>query len=271
MGVRKMRKASKLKTIKRPVIITIVLIIFLAVFIPSLGVSAQSKQEIGSGVSALESTTHSAASIEDLRVMETGTDDYYVYADWNPGVETTSGADGYIDTNGNLGDPGAEYIIFAGGVSEWGDQTAYIYRVETAGDPNMHPDNPDDPGPIALRTFTLVSSHDLGTIYGHTNAFYIDDTGIYYGARYKKDDAYGGIYHWDFDWTPIGWEVSTAPPESDTPSQFTGAQTLARNPNTGDWWTCLENRKLCTNGMDHRGSISLLTRLLVAGIMMDWR
>lgn len=160
-------------------------------------------------------------------------DDYFLYATWNPGVGYTTGVNGYVDVDGNLGDSGEEYLFFTGGPSYGGVHTAYIYRVETAGDPNTHPDNPDNTGPIALRTFTLVSSHGMGTYSsGHENAFYIDDTGIYYGAA----PGWGGIYHWDFDWNSISWEVSTPAPA--------GAQTLARNPNTGDWWVGLADRKL---------------------------
>lgn len=55
--------------------------------------------------------------------------------DRNPGVGYTTGVAGYVDTNG---DPGDEYLIFAGGPSYCGGHTAYIYQVDTAGDPNMH-------------------------------------------------------------------------------------------------------------------------------------
>jgi hypothetical protein len=172
-----------------------------------------------------------ASVLTVIPTVQAAPDDYFVYLNWNPGVGYTTGVNGYVDTTGYLGDPGAEYIFFTGGPSYCGYHTAYVYRVDTAGDPNMHPDNPDATGPIAPRTFTLVSTHYMGYYCsGHDNAFYVDDTGIYYGAKW------GGIYHWDFDWNPIGWEVSTAAPA--------GAQTLARNPNTGDWWVGLANRQL---------------------------
>jgi hypothetical protein len=161
-------------------------------------------------------------------------DDYYLYVNWNPGVNYTTGINGYVDTAGAIeGIPDAEYLFFTGGPSYGGNHTAYIYRVETAGDPNMHPDNPDATGPIAPRTFTLVSSHYLGNYSsGHENAFYVDHTGIYYGAA----PGWGGIFHWDFDWNPLGWVVSTPAPG--------GAQTLARNPATGHWWVGTGNRNL---------------------------
>jgi len=171
-----------------------------------------------------------------MQSVQATPDDYYVYVDWNPNVGYTTGINGYVDADGTHisgGNPGDEYIFFTGGPSYGGAHTAYIYKVETAGDPNMHPDNPNATGPIAIRTFTLVSSHGMGTYSsGHENAFHVDDTGIYYGAA----PGWGGIYHWDFNWTPIGWEVSTAAPA--------GSQTLTRNPNNGDWWVGLANRQL---------------------------
>lgn len=167
-------------------------------------------------------------------------DSYYLYVNWNPGISFTTGINGYVDENGYLGDPGEEYVFVVGGPSYTGHHTAYVYRVETAGDPNMHPDNPDAPGPIAPRTFTLVSSHYLGYYNcGHENAFYIDDTGIYYGASPGWSGApapgWNGIYHWDFNWNPIGWEVPVGVPY---------AQTLARNPSTGQWWVGDHYRRL---------------------------
>jgi hypothetical protein len=78
-------------------------------------------------------------------------DDYYLYGEWNlgaPGNDYLTGINGYVDTNGLIeGISGAEYLFFTGGPSYSGDHCAYIYRVETAGDPNMHPDNPVLPVP----------------------------------------------------------------------------------------------------------------------------
>ncbi|PXF61149.1 MAG: hypothetical protein C4B59_06220 [Candidatus Methanogaster sp.] len=179
-----------------------------------------------------------------LPVYAQAADDYFVYANWNPGVSYTTGVNGYVDDNGNLGDPGEEYLFFTGGPSYGGAHTAYAYKVETAGDPNTHPDNPNNTGPKAPRTFTLVNSHAMGTYAsGHDNAFYVDDTGIYYGA---SDNAHGvsgwgtvkggGIFCWDFDWTNETCVVPTPAPA--------GTQTLARNPKTGDWWVGTASRAL---------------------------
>ncbi|NOZ86473.1 MAG: hypothetical protein GXP49_09400 [Deltaproteobacteria bacterium] len=139
-------------------------------------------------------------------------DDYYVYSEWNPGIGYTTGINGFVDVQGRLGAACEEYLILTGGPSYTGAHTAYIYRVTTAGDPELHPDNPDHPGPIAKRNFELVSSHKmteypLGSNYyaGHENDFFVDDTGIYYGA------SRAGIYSWDFQWNPKGWVVSVSP------------------------------------------------------------
>ena len=116
--------------------------------------------------------------------------------------------------------------------------TAYIYKVDTAGDPNMHPDNPEATGPIADRVFTLVSTHSMGTYAsGHDNAFYVDDTGIYYGTAPGWGAVMGGgIFRWNFDWTGRICVVPTPAPS--------GTQTLARNPDNGDWWVGTANRQL---------------------------
>lgn len=50
-----------------------------------------------------------------LPVYAQAADDYFVYANWNPGVSYTTGVNGYVDDNGNLGDSGEEYLFFTGG------------------------------------------------------------------------------------------------------------------------------------------------------------
>jgi len=163
--------------------------------------------------------------------------DFYVYSFLNPGVGSVCGMDGFVDEYGQIeGIPGAEYLFFTGGPLYEGDITAYVYRVETDGDPNTHPDNPLNTGPIAPRMFTLVSTHFLGHFASaHDNAFYVDETGVYYGASDNERNGVPGwatfmgcaIHQWDFDWNPIGSVVSDPAP---------GTQTIARNPANGDWW-----------------------------------
>lgn len=183
------------------------------------------------------------ASRDPLSLSSSSSDDFYMYGDWNLGAsgnDFLTGVNGYVDTNGitSWGDAGDEYVIFTGSSASYcGAHTAYIYKVDTAGDPNMHPSNPDAMGPIATRTFTLVSTHPMGTYSsGHDNAFYVDDTGIYYGTAnnpYYSNPGWGtvkggGIFRWNFDWTGETCVLSTPAPA--------GTQTLARNPDTGDWW-----------------------------------
>ncbi len=172
-------------------------------------------------------------------------DDYFLYGYFNPGVGAVCGIDGFVDHEGQIeGLPGAEYIIFTGGGPYSGEIYGFIYRVETAGDPQTHPDNPTNTGPIAPRTFTFVSTHYMGN-YGsaHDNAFYVDETGIYYGGSdngYEDDPGWttfmgGAIWRWDFQWNLLECVVTPA---------AAGAQTLSRNDATGDWWYGTGNRRI---------------------------
>lgn len=151
------------------------------------------------------------------------TDDYHLYGTWNIGGHTNIyDIEGFIDTNGRLGTPGAEYVIFNSG------GTGYIYRVDVTGDPNMHPNNPNATGPVAPRTFTFISSspNSLPTS-GSIDEFYVDDTGIYFGSG-------KGIKRWDFNWSN----------ESDVVNSNLSSQTLARNTTIGEWWTATLDRKV---------------------------
>ena len=182
----------------------------------------------------------------DAAVLPEPPDDYYLYTTFNPGVGACCAIDGFVDEAGAIeGLPGAQYVIFTGGPLYEGDITAYVFRVETAGDPETHPDNPVNTGPIAPRTFTYVNEHYMGHYANaHDNAFYVDATGIYYGPSDNSRNGVDGwatfmgcaIYHWDFDWTLLGCVVPTAAPG--------GNQTLARNPNNGDWWAGTGGRRM---------------------------
>lgn len=159
-----------------------------------------------------------------LSISASADDDYYNYGSFNPGIGYTTGIGGYVDTTGKLGTAGAEYLFVTGGPSYGGDQFAYTYRVETSGDPNLHPSNPDATGPIAVRSFTQVGPrYYLGNFAsGHENAFYVNDSGIYYGG-----DDLGGINRWDFGWTNK---------TNITPATPITTQTLAYDETTGNWW-----------------------------------
>jgi hypothetical protein len=201
------------------------------------------------GIAWVDTRNSASAGLDifyDAAVLPIAEVDYYVYSTLNPGHGAICGIDGFIDEAGAIeGLPGAEYIFFTGGPLYEGDITAYIYRVETAGDPETHPDNPLNTGPIATRTFIYVDSHFLGTFSSaHNNAFYIDETGIYYGpSDDPRNDVPGwatymgcAIYRWDFGWLSGECVLDARAPG--------GNQTLARNPNTGEWWGGLANRNM---------------------------
>ncbi len=201
----------------------------------------------GAGIGWTDFRNEGTAGLDifyDSAVLPEPDIDYYVYSSFDPGHGAICGIDGFIDEAGAIeGIPGAEYIFFTGGPLYEGDITAYVYRVETDGDPETHPDNPMNTGPIATRTFTFVNSHFLGTFAcAHDNAFYVDETGIYYGpSDNARNDVPGwatymggAIWRWDFDWNLEECVVTTAAPGSN--------QTLARNPETGDWWAGRSNR-----------------------------
>ncbi|RJQ21736.1 MAG: PEP-CTERM sorting domain-containing protein [Nitrospiraceae bacterium] len=159
--------------------------------------------------------------------------DYYNYGSFNPGIGYTTGIAGYKDATGKVeGIAGAEYLFVTGGPAYGGNHYAYTYRVSTAGDPNLHPSNPDATGPISPRTFTQVGSqYYLGNFAsGHENDFYVNDSGIYYGA-----DDLGGITHWNFGWTN---KTNVAPA---TPVI---TQTMAYDEATGNWWAGSADRKI---------------------------
>jgi hypothetical protein len=152
-------------------------------------------------------------------------DDYYTYSTYSPTGQSGLGAcGGYVDADDN------EYFYY------WTDYSvsspagmAYKVQVETAGDPNMHPDNPENTGPIAPRTFTEINSHDcigdMGVSFYVCDAdeFYVDDTGIYLGP------GTDGIHKWDHDWNYIG-KIG--------PELF-AAQSLAYDSDTKIWYAGL--------------------------------
>jgi hypothetical protein len=120
-----------------------------------------------------------------------------------------------------MGEKGKEYIFFA----TQSPVKAYCYEVVTHGQPNMHPDNPKATGPVAKRDFIKVSEYNLASIAStspHTDSFHVDDRGIFYGI------AWGGVYQWKHDWTPVGWVFKATKPSS--------TQTSGYHIASDTWW-----------------------------------
>lgn len=147
--------------------------------------------------------------------------DYFVYSDLNTGVMGSYGVDGYV------GADGVHRIIFYNG------HTAYIYTVTIpeGADPNTHPNNPEAPGPVAARTFTLENTFDLGVWPGHESAFYVDaeNNVIYLGAsvgirKYVYDGMVGNYVY----------DSLVAPPSPMEEGYFT--QSLAYDPANDTWY-----------------------------------
>jgi len=145
--------------------------------------------------------------------------DYFVYTTLNTGVAGSYGVDGYV------GSDGVDRIIFYSG------STAYIYTVTVpaGADRNMHPDNPEAPGPVAPRTFTLEKTFDLGASCSHECEFYVDagNNVIYFGATV-------GIRRYVYVAGNYVYNGSVAPP---APSEEGyGTQSLGYDPGSDTWY-----------------------------------
>ena len=141
--------------------------------------------------------------------------DYYNYGSWDFGYGSAYGPDGWVDA-------GLDKIIFYDL-----SNTAHIYSVTTAGNPNLHPDNPQATGPISPRTFTHQLSFALNSSnYGHENAFYVGSDGFYLGAMngIEKYDLTTGAY--------LGNLGAPTPPTEGGYS----TQSLAYDAADNDWW-----------------------------------
>lgn len=124
----------------------------------------------------------------------------------------------------------------------------YVYSVTIpAGeDPDMHPNNPEDPGPMATRSLSLIETYNFEADCGwwgyHNAEFYIDENHIYYGPDYF---GVGGIEKWaknpdgtfgtylgkvqDKNGDPI-----PVPPEN--------GETFTYDPTANTWYTCTRER-----------------------------
>jgi hypothetical protein len=156
--------------------------------------------------------------------------DYFVYGEYAPGQDVYA-VDGYGDLL---------YVANGSGV-------CYIYRVTIpAGeDPNMHPDNPDATGTMAVRTFTQVGTAynfagDCGWFGNHNAEFYVDEDYIYYGPNdYWLTD--GGIEQWvkNPDGT-FGTYLGKLP----IPVPSFNGETLGHDPDNNIWYICTREREI---------------------------
>ncbi len=156
-----------------------------------------------------------------------GGDEYYVFADFD--------VDGYAcegywidDTTGHL------YV------DNGGDCYVYLVSIPAGSDPDQHPDNPWNPGPMAPRTLTLIETYDFSADCGwsgsHHAEFYVNDNYIYYGP---DDYGAGGIEKWykNPDGTfgaYIGREPIPVPPSN--------GETFGYDAINHVWYTCTRGR-----------------------------
>ena len=165
-----------------------------------------------------------------VTVMQVAADDYFKYSTYYPSGQNGLGAcGGYVD-------PSGDEFIYYWTASPVG--MAYKVQVETDGDPNMHPNNTEATGPIANRTFTVISNHscigDMGVsfVVCDDDEFYIDDSGIYLGP------GTNGIHKWDHNWSYIG-QIGPKLLEG-----YQRGQTLAYDEENKIWYAGVWNRTI---------------------------
>jgi len=149
--------------------------------------------------------------------------DYYVFGFIRPaGASACYSPAGFVDETNAVGlGEGKHYLVLSTG------STGYLIETWTDGDPTLHPNDPENIGPVAQRKFNIVSQ---GSAPGDTvHSYHIDSSGIYYGAS-------GGIRRYDFQWNNLGTLGAGGPPG--------GTQTFARNYDTGDFWCGTADRKI---------------------------
>jgi hypothetical protein len=153
--------------------------------------------------------------------------DYFVYGTLDTGHESggSYGVDGWV------GSDGVHRIIY------YNDTTAYIYTVTipAGADPDAHPDNPEAPGEVAPRTFTLERSFDLGEgftggTFNHESEFYVDADNdvIYLGA-------YEGIRKYTFDYGVDNYSFDSMIAPAAPSDEW--VQSLAYDPASNIWYT----------------------------------
>ena len=222
-----------MKNEKKWIGILIAAMLVISVF-AAMPIIAEDKENYLPWMSAEDTEAMNTSQPMDLTTMAVG-DDYFVYVIFNESNSeyrgNGNGVAGYIAPDRT------EYLYVDASDPKLGG-VCDIYTVKTAGDPNTHPENPDNMGPIEPRTLTLASTYDYTvsggpTQYQSTNAFYVDNSGIYYGAN-------GGIYRWDLDWTNGAWLTSLGvqiPPSL-------GTETLAYDAGSKTFYTGTSGREI---------------------------
>ena len=144
---------------------------------------------------------------------------YYNYTSWNTGYSNAYGIDGWV------GSDSVDRLIFYNNTFQ--GSTAHIYQVTTAGNPNLHPLNPQATGPVAARTFTHESSFNLlNNNYSHENEFYVDSANGYFYLG-----ATNGIEQYDFSGNYLTTIGGPSPNEGGY-----STQSLAYNASLNDWY-----------------------------------
>ncbi len=175
-----------------------------------------------------------------LAALPAAVKDYYVFY---MGTQSFSscGPAGFKDEKNLIGLGKDEWylVTFGGGSSYgyWGHcppghaSCCYLVHVWTDGDPNMHPQDPKNQGPIAKRHFQIVKkvcNANCGKITANCGggALYVDETGIYSGAS--------GIAQFGFNFNFL--EDLGAPCKS--------CESFTRDPRTGYFWCGSSNRRV---------------------------
>lgn len=162
-------------------------------------------------------------------------DDFFVYANFDAsntgGVYRPGqgcGAYKIDDSTGNI------YVARSGYCD------IYKVSIPSGSDPNRHPFNPNNSGPIIPRTLSLVKTYnfsaDCGWFGDHHAEFYVDDNYIYYGP---DNYGIGGIERWakNPDGT-FGTYLGRLP----IPVPPVNGETFGRDAANDIWYTCSRER-----------------------------
>ena len=158
-----------------------------------------------------------------------GQNDFYVYGTYTTGALNT------------VAIAGCDSMVYVGSY----DGHCYIYKVTIppGSDPNSHPNNPQDQGPIAPRTLTQIGIPynfvaDCGWNGTHEAEFYVNRDFIFYGPDLNGQ---GGIEKWirNPDGT-FGSYLGRLP----IPVPPTNGETFGYDEDNHIWYTCTRARQV---------------------------